>query len=216
MREAFASPELPGMDKVMKNWCILHERYSRIVDEGAFDFSEGANTSLFISAVNMIDEWISVAEHNVKRMASERRGRFDVYIASDDHDYVIEMKQIYKKVTPQTRTFPNVESGKFARAREQVESINLDDIFEDPQSVTPLFGGFIVPTCTEELMPPNRFYRTRAEELFDRLVRHCNENFDAFAVFAPDLKRGDLVYEDYHGEKLIRPMAALVLKKATN
>ena len=184
---------LTNLHRVLEGWCDLQSKYAQNVGEPAYYGTELANTSLLVSAANAIHGWTGVAEMTVKKRALDEgvkgNGRADAYISyalasdwSDWREYLIELKQVWMQggnIEP--KISKNGYRDKLRKAEEAVKAIKSTNNFD--KKCTYLFGAYLVPTYD-----PTK-HEIKRKALFKKLERHCKSNFDAFAMFSPDLKK---------------------------
>ena len=216
---------LTNWHRVLEGWCDLQSQFAQTFREPAYYSTELANTSLLVSAANSIHGWTGVAEWKVEKRDLDEGvngvGWADAYISyglasdwSDWRDYVIELKQVWMQggnIEP--KISKNGYRDKLRKAEEAVKAIKSTNNFK--KKCTYLFGAYLVPTYD----PTSHEIKRKA--LFKKLERHCKSNFDAFAVFSPDLKKSEITIKGkskkHNGVKRSwqrrLPVVALVLNK---
>lgn len=203
---------------VFEAWFDIHSNYIRIEGETAYDYSEGANTSLLVAAANSLPDWVGVAEHYVDRAPKERslessekpkkvetnRGLLDAYLATEDYGYLIELKQRYMRpITKRNKvgSFGYYHSSPLPEARKQIQQLDFKGSFATGKYFTSYYGGFLVPSYQWKK------YKIEQDEAVSRLEEICRESFSTYAIFGPDISDKDLSLS----KKNYRPVVALGL-----
>ena len=208
---------LTNLHRVLEGWCDLQSNYAQIVGEPAYYLTELANTSLLVSAANAIHGWTGIAEMPVEKRDPDKSvkgvGQADAYISyalasdwSDWREYVIELKQVWMRGgTIEPKISNNGYRNKLRKAEEAVKAIKFkDNVFG--KKCTYLFGAYLVPTYD-----PTK-HKIKRKALFKKLEQHCKSNFDAFAVFSPDLKKSEVRGRE-ENKKSRLPIVAFVLNE---
>ena len=134
----------------------------------------------------------------------KKNGQLDAYIANEKWGYVIEFKQGWMtgkdfETEIRNKRYTNLLDS----AKKDVRELNFKQSECDKNCCKFLYGVFLVINQDRMKVMKNR------KMLFDDLVRHCNSNFAAFAVFSPALKNKDLIRHN----KWYRPIVALGLNE---
>jgi hypothetical protein len=203
---------------VFEAWFDIHSKYISVEGETAYDYSEGANTSLLVAAANSLEGWVGVAEHYVDRAPKDEtpdplekskkvktnRGLLDAYLATEEHGYLIELKQRYMKpITKKDKvgSFGYYHSSPLPEAKKQIEQLDFKGSFATERDFTSYYGGFLIPSYNR------KEYKIKQDEAVSRIQSICRESFSTYAIFGPDLSDEDLSLS----KKNYRPVVALGL-----
>jgi len=205
---------LAGFRRVLEGWCDLQAKYAAIEEEPAYDNSEAANTSLLVASANAIYGWTSLAESWVEKKkfkdvddvdsSTTGPGLLDAYFATEDLGYVVELKQAWISLMRDDAIREKSYSALLSEANAQITQLDFKDSFPR-KYFTGMYGAFLVPIYDPKKRKPKR------RKLFENMVKHCETNFDAFAVFAPALSRWNCTSSMKDGHKSCHRLVALVL-----
>lgn len=209
----------PKISLLLRNWCELQDRYSKITGEPAYDNSELANTSLFVSAANSLENWTGLSEHWIARSAMPpvgnlrarptRRGLLDAYLedSKSDRGYCFEFKQGWLKENATKNGFRYWGANPFTAASKQLDCLNYQGSFLLEDGNFSFTGAYLVP----EMDPSNGKTKCSRKNAFEKLIEFCSDkDYDHFAVYSPNLERVALT-RGRAGAKTYRPAVAIAL-----
>ncbi len=132
------------------------------------------------------------------------RGLLDAYLATQDTGHLFELKQKWMTPAETDKVFRYDTSDPFPIAKQQIQQLDHSESFSKGQDFMSWYGAFLVPHYDKKT------WRITRKQAFDRLVDFCKEKeFEAYAVFAPNLKNKALTRSD---QNTYRPVVAIGLQ----
>lgn len=208
-----------ALHRVLHAWCDLQAKYAAIENEPAYDNSEAANTSLLIAAANSLYGWTGISEMWVERLPKGQhqkdatdtklgRGLLDAYLATETAGHLLELKQAWmlpKLGKEDALKYEGVNP--LIAAQQQLQQLDHQGSFSKGQEFTSYYGAFLVPSFDKTKTPMKR------KKVFAAMNTFCCDNFESYAIIAPNLKDRDLTRV---GRGLYRPLVAIGLRVHLN